>query len=118
MPIKETTVSPEQSPLDTDGYFECFWPRAERRQTRKALAARLDTLAGKTVAFVWDYVFRGDEVFAILQEALSARFAGIRFIPWSEFGNTHGRDERKIVAGLPDRMKALRVDAVVSGMAC
>ena len=104
--------------LNNDGNFECYWPRAERRQARKALAPRLDTLAGKTVAFVWDYVFRGDEIFQILQEGLTARFPGIRFIDYKVFGNTHGRDERTVVAGLPARMKELGVDAVVSGMAC
>jgi hypothetical protein len=103
---------------DNDGDFEVFWPRAQRRQARKPLAPRLDTLAGKTVAFVWDYVFRGDEIFTILQEALQKRYEGIRFIGWTEFGNVHGRDERALVAALPARMKALRVDAVISGMAC
>lgn len=106
------------STLPNDGYFEVHWPRAERRQGRKPLARRLDTFAGKTVAFVWDYVFRGDEIFATLEQALHDRFPGMRFVAWTEFGNTHGPDERNIVAALPDRMKALGVDAVIAGMAC
>jgi hypothetical protein len=39
-------------------------------------------------------------------------------VSWREFGNTHGRDEREVVAALPERLKALGVDAVISGMAC
>lgn len=101
-----------------DGCFEVLWPRAERRQTRKTLAPRLDTLENKTIAFVWDYVFRGDEIFRTLQEALEQRFPNVRFIDYPEFGNIHGPDERRIVAELPQRLKALQVDAVIVGMAC
>ena len=101
-----------------DGYYEVLWPRAERQVKRKALAPRLQSLEGKTVAQLWDYVFRGDEVFDTLEENLKARYPGINFISWRDFGNTHGRDERQIVAGLPQRMKELCVDAVISGMAC
>ena len=101
-----------------DGHFEVYWPRAARRQTRKALSPRLQSLEGKTVAFVWDYLFRGDEVFRTLQEALQDRFPGMRFVGWAEFGNTHGADEREVLAELPQRMKALGVDAAICGMAC
>ena len=101
-----------------DGYYEVFWPRAERQQKRKALAPRLDSLEGKTVAQLWDFVFRGDEIFETLEEAMKARYPGIKFVSWREFGNTHGRDERQVVAALPERLKALGVDAVISGMAC
>jgi hypothetical protein len=84
----------------------------------KPLARRLDTLEGKTVAQLWDYVFRGDEVFRVLEEGLKARFPGVRFVSWKEFGSTHGSEEREILAALPRRFKELGVDAVVSGMGC
>jgi hypothetical protein len=106
------------SQAQNDGYYEVFWPRAERQQKRKALAPRLDSLEGKTVAQLWDFVFRGDEIFETLEEALKARYPGIKFVSWRDFGNTHGRDERQVVAALPERLKALGVDAVISGMAC
>ena len=106
------------SQVQCDGYYEVYWPRAQRQQKRKALAPRLASLEGKTVAQVWDFLFRGDEIFEMLEVALKARYPGIRFVSWREFGNTHGRDERKVVAALPERLKALGVDAVISGMAC
>ena len=104
--------------VQSDGHYEVYWPRAQRQQKRKALAPRLASLEGKTVAELWDFLFRGDEIFETLEEALKARYPGIRFVSWREFGNTHGRDERKVVAALPERLKALGVDAVISGMAC
>ena len=100
-----------------DGYYEALWPRSPRQAKVKALAPRLDTLAGKTVAQVWDYVFRGNEVFEFLEEGLKARFPGVRFVSWREFGNTHGSDEREIIAALPGRLKGLGIDGVMCGMA-
>ena len=99
-----------------DGYYEALWPRSPRQVQRKALAPRLSTLQGKSVAQLWDHVFRGDEVFEFLEEGLAARYPGIRFVSWREFGNTHGSDEREVVARLPQRLREMGVDAVISGM--
>ena len=101
-----------------DGYYEVLWPRTQRQVKRKSLAPRLATLKGKTIAQLWDFLFRGDEVFALLEEGLKQRFPGVRFISWKEFGNTHGRNEREVLAGLPQRLKELGADAVISGMGC
>lgn len=101
-----------------DGYYEALWPRSPRQAKVRSLAPRLDTLAGKTVAQVWDHVFRGDEVFEFLEEGLRARFPGVKFVSWREFGSTHGSEEREVVASLPAKLRALGADAVVSGMGC
>jgi hypothetical protein len=49
---------------------------------------------------------------------LQARFPDMRFIGQDEFGSTHGEDERKVLAALPEKLKSLKVDAVISGMGC
>ena len=103
---------------NSDGYYEALWPRSPRQVGVKPLARRLDTLKGKTVAQLWDYVFRGDEVFALLEEGLQERYPGVRFISFKEFGSTHGSDEREVLASLPRKFKELGVDAVISGMGC
>ena len=95
-----------------------YWPRGRKTATILPLAPRLDTLEGKTVAFLWDYIFRGDEIFPLLRKELSERFANMRFVNYDEFGSTHGDEEQKILAALPDKLKALGVDAIVSGMGC
>ncbi len=109
---KETAMN-EQLPR-----FAACWPRGARALARQPLAPRLDTLAGKTIAFLWDYLFRGDEVFEILKEGLDARFSGLSFIGPDTFGSTHGEDEQAVLDGLPSRLKALKVDTVLSGMGC
>ena len=101
-----------------DGYYEALWPRSPRQVKRKTLAKRLDTLEGKTVAQLWDYVFRGDEVFGLLEEGLKERFLNVKWVSWKDFGSTHGGDEREVLAKLPQKFKELGVDAVISGMGC
>src|ERR1043166_7952046 len=103
------------SRIPNDGYYEVLWPRAPRQVKRKALARRPDSLEGKTVAQLWDFIFRGNEVFDALEEGLKARYPGVKFVSWKEFGNTHGGQERQVVADLPRRLKELGVDAVISG---
>ena len=101
-----------------DGHYDVVWPRAPRQMKAKKLAPRLDTLNGKTIAQLWDFIFSGDKVFEALEQGIRARYPDARFISWREFGNTHGGDERKILAGLPQRLKELGADAVISGMGC
>jgi hypothetical protein len=101
-----------------DGLYRVLWPRSPRCGAIQPLAPRLHTLAGKTVAQLWDYLFRGDKIFELVEEAFLARFAGVRFIHWREFGNTHGSDEREVLADLPRRLRELGVDAAISGMGC
>ncbi len=101
-----------------DGHYDVVWPRAPRQMKTKKLAPRLDTLNGKTIAQLWDFIFSGDKVFEALEHGIRERYPDVRFVSWREFGNTHGADERKILAGLPQRLKELGVDAAISGMGC
>jgi hypothetical protein len=103
---------------DQTATYNVVWPRSEQRQRREPLAPRLDTLNGKTVAQLWDYLFFGDKVFSALEEGLRKRYPEVRFVNWSEFGNTHSTNEHELLASLPRRFKELGVDAAISGMGC
>jgi hypothetical protein len=94
------------------------WPRGTRTVTTAELAPRLPTLEGKIVAMLWDYVYRGDEIFPILQAELARRFAGVKFVPYSEFGATFGGDEHRTVGELTSKLERHGVEAVISGMGC
>ena len=54
------------------GQYQALWPRSPRQAKVKPLAKRLDKLEGKTIGWVWDYLFRGDEVFARLDAQFPA----------------------------------------------
>ena len=97
---------------------QVLWPRGRRTVTARPVAPRLETLAGKTIGQLWDDLFRGDEIFPILEEELGRRFPGVRFVRYDTFGSTHGRHEGKVLAELPEMLRRHQVDAVISGMAC
>lgn len=103
---------------DRNGIHEVVWPRGERNVASSALAPRFSTLAGKKIALLWDYLFKGDVVMNELADRLKERFPGVEFVHWDEFGNTHGQNEREVVAGLAARFRSLKVDAALSGMGC
>jgi len=98
--------------------YEVVWPRSPRGVQARRRADRLSTLSGKRVAFLWDYLFRGDELFPILADQLRERFEHVEIIDYTEFGNLHGSDEKARVGRLPDDLRSRGVDAVVSGMGC
>src|SRR5215469_7456746 len=98
--------------------YEVVWPRSPRTVKINPVARRLDSLQGKTIAQLWDYIFRGDEIFPILEEELGKRFPGTTFINYGVFGSTHGDNEHEVVAGIPAKLEQYRVDAVISGMGC
>ncbi len=101
-----------------ESQYRVVWPRSPRGVQRRRRADRLDTLAGTRVALLWDYLFRGDELFPVLADELRSRFEGIDIVDYSEFGNLHGADEKQRVGRLPDDLRTRGVDAVVSGMGC
>jgi len=95
-----------------------YWPRGRKMIAYQPVSERLPTLEGKKVAFLWDYLFRGDEIFPMIERGLAERFPGVRFVGYDTFGSTHGDDETAVIAGLPARLKEMEVDAVISGMGC
>lgn len=103
---------------EQDGHYEAVWPRSEKTVQLAALANRLESLEGKKIAMLWDYLFRGDEIFPWIEDELSIRYPGISFLHYDEFGSTHGDQEHEIIAGLARKLTDLEVDAVISGMGC
>ncbi len=98
------------------GSYEVLWPRGKKAVEIMPLAKRLDTLSGKTIGELWDWVFRGDEIFPILEEELAKRYPGIKFVSYKVFGPTHGGKEAEVVSSLPQMLIDKKCDAVISGV--
>lgn len=98
--------------------YDVVWPGSARGVQQMRSASALDSLDDKRVAFLWDYVFRGDELFPVLEQELTARYPTLEIVPYQVFGNLHGADEKERVRRLPDDLRNRGVDAVVSGMGC
>ncbi len=98
--------------------YEVVWPCSPNATTQRPLARRLNTLDGARIAFAWDFLFRGDELFPVLAVELRRRFPTVEIIDYTVLGNTHGGDEAAVIAALPHVLAEHRVDAVVSGNGC
>lgn len=98
--------------------YDVVWPRSPKGVQRRRMSDRLDTLDRKRIAFLWDYLFRGDELFPVLERELTSRYPALDVVGYAEFGNTHGADEVEMIDRLPDVLRTRGVDAVVSGMGC
>lgn len=98
--------------------YEVVWPSSASGVQAERAAPRLGDLSKARVAFLWDYLFRGDELFPVLERELKAAFPEIEILSYEVFGNLHGSDEKEKVGRLPDDLRNRGVDAVVSGMGC
>ncbi|MDG2028429.1 MAG: hypothetical protein P8J50_15075 [Acidimicrobiales bacterium] len=98
--------------------YEVVWPSSPKGIETRRLAPRLDSIDGARIGFLWDYLFRGDELFPVLEAELTARFPNVEIVGFEVFGNTHGGDEAEVIDRMPDTLRTRGVDAVVSGMGC
>ncbi len=96
--------------------YDVVWPLGRKAFGEADTVKRVDDLSGKTVAAIWDYLFRGDEIFEIISGKLGAAFPGMKFVNHSVFGNTHGSRQRELVAAIPALLQEHQVDAVISSV--
>ena len=103
---------------DNEQQFEVLWPGGPSAVPTLPAAARLDTLNGKRIGFVWDRMFRGEEIFPYLEKQLRAQFPDAEFVGYDAFGSTFGGDEEAVLAALPARLRELQIHGVISGNGC
>jgi len=96
--------------------YDVVWPLAPSAAPSGVLAARSPELDGKTVGELWDYLFKGEEIFPLIRRALAARYPGIRFVEYERLGSTHGRDEAELARTLPEALRKHGCDAVISAV--
>jgi hypothetical protein len=96
--------------------YDVVWPLGKPAYATRAPNERVADLSNKVVAEMWDYLFRGEEIFPILREELTARYPGIQFVSYGTFGNLHGPNQRELVAQAPALLKQYKVDAVISAI--
>ena len=101
---------------EQNAIYEAVWPLGKSHWDKRALNPGLGDLNGKTIAEVWDRVFRGEEIFPALREALRKRYPRVRFIEYDRLGDTHGINQKQVIADLPALLCGYGVDAVISGV--
>ena len=96
--------------------YEVVWPLGKHVTKPSNLAQSLTDLNGKTVCYLWNSAFRGDQIFPILSEELRKRFPDVRIIDQATMGDAHGLNEREYIANLPKLLQSHNAAAVVAGV--
>ena len=102
--------------MNTDISYEVVWPLGKTRTKGVSMNPRFSGQSSRRIGFIWDYFFRGDEMFPLIQAGLAESFPGASFVPYTEFGNVHGHDEHAVLAALPHKLLSQKLDAVVVGV--
>jgi hypothetical protein len=111
------TSSKEKDSMENrQSKYEVVWPLGRMRVKPGSGAPRLNTLAGKTICELWNYVYGGDLSFPIIEKLLKEQYPNIKFINYAAFGNTHGKNEREVIEALPRKLAEYGCDAVISGI--
>ncbi len=100
------------------GSYAVLWPRGKKVTQATRLAKRLDNLKGKTIGELWNWVYRGDQIFPILERNLTTQFPTIKFVNYEVFGSTHGSEEARTLAALRDKLRQNKCDAIISSTGC
>jgi hypothetical protein len=104
-------------PTEAEAGYDVVWPLGRSTVEHVVAEHRLPDPTGKTIGLVWDHVFRGDEIFRVVQDALGQSHPDLRFVDHAAFGDIHGQDDQAVLAALPDRLRAEGVDAVIVAVA-
>ncbi|MBI2909730.1 MAG: hypothetical protein HYX92_18990 [Chloroflexi bacterium] len=99
-----------------EALYEVVWPLGKAVYEPLPLAKRADDLSGRTICELWDWLFKGDQIFSVLRKLLSERYPGVKFVDYNVFGNTHSRKERELMAALPGMLREHGCDAVISAV--
>jgi len=100
----------------SEGRYEVLWPLGRSTSKAPRMNPRLREGQPKRIGFVWDYMFKGDEMFSLMQPGLARKYPGASFLPCATFGNIHGHDEHEVLAALPGVLRAQKVDAAIVGV--
>jgi hypothetical protein len=105
-------------PESTEPHYEALWPLGPREAADVTAHDRPAELAGARVAYLWDELFRGPEMFEVITEVARERHGDVAFVGWEEFGNFHASAarERAVLEALPELLRSHRVDLVVAAV--
>jgi hypothetical protein len=111
---EETSMSESQS----SGFYEVLSPSGPMGVPQVATAPRPSSITGKKIALVWNYVFRGNEIFPVIESALKEKFGEVEFVSYDNFGSVMGGDEEAVLDDLPGKLADLGVTGVITGVGC
>ncbi len=104
----------QQPKAPAEPLYEVVWPLGKSVSRPVGLAQALLDLNGKTICEIWDWVFRGDQIYSVFNEELRKKYTDIKIIDHKTMGNSHALGEREYVSNLPNLLRQYGCDAVIS----
>jgi hypothetical protein len=96
--------------------YDVLWPLSRRAAVSASAADRLPDLNGKTICELWDMNFRGETIYPLFREHIKSRFPDANIVDYSNFGNFHGPGAERVIAELPEQLRAHGCEAVIVGL--
>lgn len=98
--------------------YQVVWPLGRSAVDKVEQKPVSDDLSGKTIAFIWDYLFRGPEMFDAIKDGIREIYNDVSFIDYERFGNIHGADpeEKANLDSIPDLLRQEKTDLVVAAV--
>lgn len=96
--------------------YDVVWPLGHCHWDTRALNERVPDLNGKVIAELWDYLFRGEQIFPMIRQVMARMFPGIRFIQYDKLGDIQGANQKAVLARLPELLREFGVDAAITGV--
>jgi hypothetical protein len=100
----------------TAPHYDVMWPLSRKGVKTFRAAPRIPDLNGKTVAELWDVLFRGEKIYPQVRDYIRARFPKVKFVGHEVFGNFHGPREYAIHATLADKLREHGCDSAIIGI--
>jgi hypothetical protein len=99
--------------VETEPVYEVLAPTGWVAQDDIPFNVHPTSLSHRTVAFVWDNLFKGPVLFDAIRQLIDTQFSQVRFVDHEYFGDIHGLDAPQVLEELPDKLRAANVDVAV-----
>ena len=75
-------------------------------------------LIGDRIGFLWEKIFRGNEIFPILEIKISERFDKVELVGYENFGSTVGHYSFITLTNISNYLKKIQINAILPGIGC
>lgn len=116
-PTKAVKKQVKPQAIAKETLYEVVYPLGRTMIKRTPLAPRLLDLRGKTICALSNHVFQYKITFPALGEMLQKQYPELKFIPYTEFPDSHDESAsgKKAMEGLANLLLQKGCQAVISG---
>lgn len=99
-----------------EALYEVVSPEGHVAVSRLSSTPAVRALNTAVIGELWDWRFRGDAMFPLIERELRRRFPRIRFVGYGAFGNIHGPHEVAVLGRLRELLQQHGCMGVIAGV--